>query len=96
MRTRFVAKQQETLRGSYVSAIVDMIVQWCARNSAEYSHRGVVEFRASKEVSTECERTSVWMREQMTWYVVYNAPSFDAPDMSVYVVLNGLGSRCGC
>ena len=53
MRTRFVAKQQQILRGSYVSAIVDMTVQWCACNSAEYSYHGVVEFRASKEVSTE-------------------------------------------
>ena len=45
--------KQQTLRGSYVSAIVDIIMQWCALNSVEYSYRGVVEFRASKEVSTE-------------------------------------------
>ena len=52
IRTRFAAgcgKPCEAL----ICAIVDMTVQWCACNSAEFSYSVVVEFHASKKISTE-------------------------------------------
>lgn len=72
------------VRARKYRVVLEELVSWVRVSTRRTMGRGGVCGRGKEEAAV------TWMRERITWYgyVAQSAASFDAPDMSVYAVLD--------